>query len=298
MNIAKNIKLYNSITNIQDEIIEEAQMIESWNKKTVWMKWSALVACLVLVFAFSVTLVSNLLVSKDTIPPLNIVSFNNAYYELIDCKNTKTLNRYSLPKQIDTSMIGNLLGMAKNEIDGSSVSLYEYIPDNKSDSLGQSVYISRADNSEEYQYALFCNFIDTNADIHPIQDLLNVHAIYDSSDILSVSIYETDDITQAKKNTLKKTITNSSKLKEFYDELFVSDSVGSDGYYDDVYNKYNDELSLIQGYNSTKWVTIKVESVSGAIAYFRYSPDVQYVYWALNYYKVSNTFDTWIQNNS
>ena len=47
----KTKKLFDSITNIGDDIIEEAQATTAKKKASAWMKWSAMVACLCLVVA-------------------------------------------------------------------------------------------------------------------------------------------------------------------------------------------------------------------------------------------------------
>lgn len=49
MKTGKAVKLYNSITNIQDEIIEEAQMPKRKEKNAAWVKWGTLAACLCIV---------------------------------------------------------------------------------------------------------------------------------------------------------------------------------------------------------------------------------------------------------
>lgn len=48
MREAKTTKLYNSITNVNDEIIEEAQTIKLKREHPVWLKWCALTACMCL----------------------------------------------------------------------------------------------------------------------------------------------------------------------------------------------------------------------------------------------------------
>lgn len=283
MRTEKAEKLYISITNIKDEIIAEEQMVNPNRKQPMWLKWGAIAACFALILTVSIPLVSNLITrdDKETVQPLNVISFNDAYYEMIDFKNTNTLNRYNLPKQIDSSMIGNRVGTAKQEKDGSLVFLYEYIPENNTIGLGQSIFISKANNSNEYLFALFCNFTDTNADLHHVQDLLNVYAIYNSADISSISIFETGDFIDVNKKNLKSTISDAAKIRAFYDELLISTSVGFDGFQ----TVEQDDL---------EWITLKIESTSGAIAYFRYCPGIQYVNWALNYYKVPGTFDAWM----
>lgn len=283
MKTEKAVKLYNSITNIYDEIIEESRAIKQNRKRPVWLKWGAMAAGFVLIFAVSIPFVSNFIAGhdKDTVPLPDVISFNDAYYERINFKNTDTLNRHNLPKQIDSSMIGSCVGVAKSLKDSSLVFLYEYIPENKTNGVGQAVYISKANHSNEYLFALFCNLTDMNADFHPVRDLLNIYAIYNSSDICSISIFKTDDLEYADNKTLKSTITDASKIRAFYDELLISDSVGIDGF------------QTVE-HADMAWITIKLESASGAVAYFHYCPDVQYVYWALNYYKTSNAFDAWL----
>lgn len=283
MKTEKAVKLYNSITNIKDEIIEEAQTIKPNRKQPVWLKWGTIAACFVFILAVSVPFLSNLITrgDKQTVHPLNVISFHDAYYEMIDFNNTNTLtlNRYNLPHQIDSSMMGNCVGTAKREKDSSLVFLYEYIPQNNTTGVGPAVYI--VNDSNEYRFALFCNFTDANANRHPIQDLLNVYTIYNSSDIRSIAIFETGNFKNANDKTLKSTITDASKIEAFYNDLLISTPVGIDG------------IQNVER-NDPEWITLKVESISGAIAYFRYCSDVQYVDWALNCYQVPSTFDAWM----
>lgn len=52
MKEAKVVKLYNSITNMKDEIIEEAQTAKLRRKNSVWMKWGAVAAFIALTVVF------------------------------------------------------------------------------------------------------------------------------------------------------------------------------------------------------------------------------------------------------
>lgn len=60
MKPAKNVKLYNSITNIKDEIVEEAQTTKLKKENSAWLKWGVLAACLCLVVIFAITIPSML----------------------------------------------------------------------------------------------------------------------------------------------------------------------------------------------------------------------------------------------
>lgn len=89
-------KLYNGMTNISEEVIEEAQTAKPRRKAPAWAKWGAAAACvcLIAVGAFvgkqlseppSDTNSSEITVSEDgvTIPPLNVTLSSNAEMDMI-----------------------------------------------------------------------------------------------------------------------------------------------------------------------------------------------------------------------
>ena len=49
----KEKKIFDAITNVHDNMIEEAKVTKLKNKNRVWYKWTALAACAVLVLGIS-----------------------------------------------------------------------------------------------------------------------------------------------------------------------------------------------------------------------------------------------------
>ena len=66
MKTEKAVKLYNSITNMKDEIIEEAQTVKLKRKNPTWVKWGAVAACLAVVSVIMYGVLSGNLFRADS----------------------------------------------------------------------------------------------------------------------------------------------------------------------------------------------------------------------------------------
>ena len=126
-------KLYNSMTNISEEIIEEAQTAKSRRKAPVWVKWGAAAACVCLIVAGvfvwkqpSESLADanensgGITVSEDgvTIPPLNVTLSSNAEMDMIGffIYQGRCYVQYEWIYE-DVDLIGEHLGTAIGSID-------------------------------------------------------------------------------------------------------------------------------------------------------------------------------------
>lgn len=69
MKTEKAVKLYNGITNIKDEIIDEAQNTKSSRRQKVWLKWGSIAACFALIAVMGIGIMH--LGNQDEIVTLN-----------------------------------------------------------------------------------------------------------------------------------------------------------------------------------------------------------------------------------
>lgn len=72
MKTGKAVKLYNGITNIKDEIIDEAQSVRSGRRQKVWLKRGAIAACFALIAVIGIGVMhTGILGNQDEIVTLN-----------------------------------------------------------------------------------------------------------------------------------------------------------------------------------------------------------------------------------
>ena len=72
MKTEKTIKLYNGITNIQDEIIDEAQNAKSNRRQKMWLKWGSIAACFAIIAVLGIGIMhTGILGNQNEIVTLN-----------------------------------------------------------------------------------------------------------------------------------------------------------------------------------------------------------------------------------
>lgn len=255
-------------------------------QKPVWFKWGAIAACLCLVIGIAIP-VLNLKGGPgqdDPLRPLNVIEYNGAYYESVDMTDTKILNAYNLPHEITADMIGEPLGagLAQN---GVQKAFYQYEPyadivtvttELKQERAQRAVYI--VEDSGAYSFALFCNFIFFDSNTHTeASEMFAVYGVDEAEDIANITI-------GADK------ITDANKINALFDNLYHSQSMGNDDYQNAIFKGMSEEeQQALSDELADSAIEISIVTTEGvAINHITYYPTINYVSWALNYYKLDN----------
>lgn len=280
-----NEKLYEVLGDINEKHVKEAREHHK-AKKPVWLKWGAMAACLCLVVGIAI----HVLNPKggpgqdDPLRPLNVIEYNGAYYEGIDMTDTKTLDAFNLPYEITEDMIGASLGAGLGPAgEKTEQTLYQYLPyadiitittELKQERAQRAVYI--VEDGGAYSFALFCNFIGFDSNTHTeASEMFVVYGVDEPADIVSITIG-------------KDKITDAEQIKALFDNLNNSYAMGNDDYQNAVFKGMSEEEQQSLSIElADSMIEIRIETAEGiAINNLRYYPTINYVSWALNYYKL------------
>lgn len=253
------------------------------------LKWGAAAACLAVLLAAAIPYFPGVYVQKgspvqdDPLPPLDLIEYDGAYYEAIDMRHT---GRYYLPREITADMVGSPLGTGLGDSGRQTErTMYQYLPyaDIVTGTAGleperaqRAVYVVEA--GEGYSFALFCNFIhhDSNA-YEEARELFAVYGVDEAEDIASVTIGG-------------KTVSDSARIQEIFDNLYHSRAMGSDDYQDTFFKGMSEEdQQALSTELADSMVKLSIRTTDGiAIHNLRYYPTIHCVSWALNYYQLDD----------
>jgi len=283
--------LYNSFNEVDEDILERSDAANKRKVSPVWLKWGAIAACLCLMVSIAIPVFRHKggPGQDDTLRPLNVLEYNGAYYEGIDMSDTKTLDKYNLPHEITADMIGNSLGTGlDSEGKQTEQTFYQYAPyadittittELKQERAQRAAYIIEEDGV--YSFALFCNFISYDSNTHTeASEMFVVYGVDESTDIASITIGDDK-------------ITDSDKIKELFDILYHSYAMGNDDYQNTVFKGMSEEEQQALSIElADSMLEIRIETTEGmVINNIRYQPTIQFVSWALNYYKLDSALD-------
>lgn len=282
---------------LDDDIVSGAKtpVKENANSKirrSGWLKWGAAAACLAVVLAVGVPYISDICGLKggpgqgDPVPPLKVIEYEGAYYEIIDMANTELLDTYHLPREITVGVVGDPLGTG---LDGSGKQteriMYQYLPyadivtvtgGLNQERAQRAVYV--VEEGEGYSFALFCNFIHLDSNTHEeASELFAVYGVDEAEDIAGIAIGG-------------ETVSDSARIQEIFDSLYHSRSMGNDDYQDTFFKGMSEEdqqaLSIELADSMMKLRIITTDGV--AINNLCYYPTINCVCWALNYYQLND----------
>lgn len=257
-----------------------------------WFKWGAAAACLAVLLAAAIPYFSDIYGQKndpaqdDPAPLLDIIEYDGAYYEAVDMTNTKLLDTYHLPHEITADMVGGPLGTG---LDGSGRQtermMYQYLPyaDIVAVTAGldqeraqRAVYVVEA--GEGYSFALFCNFIHLDSNVHEeASELFAVYGVDEAEDIASITIGG-------------ETVSDSAKIQEIFDNLSHSRSMGNDDYQDTFFKGMSEEDQQALSIElADSMMELHITTTDGiAINHLCCYPTINCVFWALNYYQLND----------
>jgi len=280
-----NEKLYEVLGDINEKHVKEAREYRK-AKKPAWFKRGAVAACLCFVIGIAIPVLNPKggPGQDDLLCPLNVIEYNGAYYEGIDMADTKTLDAFNLPYEITEDMIGASLGAGLGPAgEKTEQTLYQYVPyadivtittELKQERAQRAVYI--VENGEAYSFALFCNFIGFDSNTHTeASEMFVVYGVDEAEDIASITIGKDE-------------ITDADKIKALFDNLNYSYAMGNDDYQNAVFKGMSEEEQQSLSIElADSMIEIRIETAEGVVINnLRYYPTINYVSWALNYYKL------------
>ena len=283
-----NEKLYEAIGDISDNKIKEAKQVRK-TKQPIWLKWGAMAACLCLVVSLAIPALTRKgdIWQKGPSKPYDVVQYNGAYYEVV--KDKDILDKFNLPDIITEDMVGDSLGKTKDP-NGKTTEriMYQYTPymdivtvttELEQERHQSAVYIIQ--DGDSYSFALFCNFLSFDSNAHTeASEIFVVYGVDEVEDIASITIDG-------------KEVTDSDKINALFDNLYNSYAMGNDDYQNAVFKGMSEEEQQALSVElADSMIEIKIVTVEGiVINHIRYFPTINYVSWALNYYKLDTPIE-------
>ena len=304
----KKEKLYDAISGIREEFIEEAETYPF--KKPVVLrlvKWGSLAACFCLVVFGASLVMSGAFVKKGAMDEYNgmgvptptpggpvqtVLAYNGSLYNVSN--DLKYLNTAGIPDIMTEDdcgfSMGNLVktenGYEETALD-TDIELYQYA----SAFSNRAVYVIR--DGEEYMAGLYSNGLtagDYN-DHSPISTLYRIYGVESEEYVASVA--EVNSVNDGKVITGE--ITEKEALAEFYAATMTMESscFGREDFEKLVTNKMSEEE--YQAFLETERV-ICIETYEGLKFYLLWYPKEGWLFssGARAYYKITEEMQNWL----
>lgn len=255
-------------------------------KKPVWIKWGAVAACLCLVVGIAIPVLDPKggPGQNDDLRPLNVIEYNGAYYEGIDMTEKNVLDTYHLPHEITSDMIGSSLGAGLDHNGEQTRQVfYQYAPyadivttttEPEQERAQRAVYI--VEDGGAYSFALFCNFVPFDSNTHTeASEMFVVYGVDEAEDIANITIG-------------KDKITDADQIEALFDNLNSSYAMGNDDYQNAVFKGMSEEEQQALSIElADSMIEVQIVTTDGVVINnLCYYPTINYVSWALNYYKL------------
>ncbi len=262
-------------------------------------------AAAMLLVCFGMAFAADRLASPDkqTVEPIVLIEYNDAYYEVID--NTKALRRLGLGGLAPEEAAGEQVTYLAVPTDGGNylpsdtpteARLLEYAP-----APGQGVYIMQI--GEEYSYVRICNLINTEGAV-PAADALALYGIYSGDDLASVTPVSPDNRWRPK----GRAVTDEAQLCRFYQLLTPSRAYTFDEYHSAVYGPYLAEAEAdgqgdvggeLYAARADELHRLMVETKDGLRFEIDYYPGDGWMYISsgMSYYPISSDMSAWLADN-
>lgn len=286
--------------NINEIYVKEARETKTAGKPSAWVKWGALASCLCLVVCLYIPFARlTARFTQDKLPTdmLQIIEYNNAYYEVCDVKSV--LKKLGIKENITSTDAGEFVTYLKKKTPGeksqyvvseeiSDIVLYSYtwIP-------CEAVYII-CDNGQ-YDAVVFCRILDNDA-----VSLEKAYAIYNiksASDISSISVVDS----WSNKKIVGPTLTNKTVISQFYSLSLALKDYSHRDHHKMNYGHIETEEELVQAYAITAEgeLTIMIETVDGLRFCLGYDPEGGWIESSqtMRYYRVTEEMASWFADN-
>lgn len=288
--------------NINEIYVKEARETKTAGKPAAWVKWGALASCLCLVVCLYIPfarLTARLTQDKLPTDDIQIIVYNNSYYEVCDVKSV--LKRLGIKESITGTDAGEFVTYLKKKTPGgkseyvvteetSDIILYSY-----AEVPCEGVYII-CDNGQ-YDAVVFCNFVLPDNEAVPLEKAYAIYNIKSASDISSISVV--DD--WSNKKIVGPTLTDEAVISQFYSLSLVLKDYSRRDHNKMNYGHIVTEEELLQAYAKTaeSELTIMIETVDGLRFCLEYDPEGGWIESSqtMRYYRVTEEMASWFSDN-
>ncbi len=282
---------------IDDDMIQTVEALRQKKKRSVWLKWGALAACLCLVISIAIPVLHYKAGSdkQDSAQALAVLRFNGMYYEAVDVP--EILEKYGLPSEITVDMAGEHLEYLKS--DGGAgyecapietdIELYQYAP-----SPCRGVLVLR--DGERWYAAMFCNFyqFDSNTSVE-LTELYRVYGIESADHIASIT-----EMGDSNWRESGKSVTDRQEISEFYDMTVALWSYGNDEYQELLYGDIpGEEQPEFHNAVAKDRRNLCIETTTGLRFFIAFYPTYDWINGGgtMSYFKIDEQMHAWIDRN-
>jgi len=303
----KEKRILNTLEKVDEKYIEDAAPAKQKYKKTAWVRWIAVAACLCLAVGVAVPRLIDMFHIKSGTPSqthdgsdslaqeISALEFNGAYYEATDIP--EALERYGLPTVITENMAGKHLSYLepnsgagyKESATETDIELLEYAP-----ASCRGVYVIR--DGSKYLAALFCNILtfDDNTSTE-LETLYGFYGIESSDDIASIT-----EVSWNRDKAVGNAVTEKSEIAAFYEISSSLTSYGNDDFQNIVFDTIPEDQQVnahTEFANDLK--AIRIETKDGLRFYIEIYPSFGWIYGngTLSYYQIDARMAEWIVRN-
>ena len=294
----KTPRISEAIGNLPEDLVSGAVTYKRTSKKKSFIKWGSIAACFVLAFAFIFPLIQ---ITQDKLPTedMQLIEFNNAYYEVCDDKNI--LEKYGVKRKITETDAGEFITyLTKKNPGGKS----EYIATNEKTNIllysysvipCEAVYVI-CDN-EKYNAVLFCNYVLSDVENAPLEQIYKLYNIKSGANISSITMVDNN----SNKKVVGTKLIDVNAISDFYMLTLNLQDYNFSDYHEMNYGHIKTEEELIQAYEKTSdnKITLRIETVNGLRFYFEYDALGGWLYCngTQRYYQVTNEIAEWFENH-
>ena len=303
----KEKRILNALEHVDEKYIEDAAPAKQKSKKTVWVRWVAVAACLCLAVGIAVPRLTDMFHNKGGDPSqthdgpdslvqeISALEFNGAYYEATDIP--EVLERYGLPTVITDNMAGKHLSYLepnggagyKESATETDIELLEYVP-----ATCRGVYVIR--DGSKYLAALFCNILsfDDNTSTG-METLYGFYGIESPDDIVSIT-----EVDWKRDKAVGNAVTEKSEIAAFYNLSSSLPSYGNDDFQKIVFDSIPEDQQVKTHTDFANDLRmIRIETKDGLRFYIEIHPSFGWIYGngTLSYYQIDAQLASWITGN-
>lgn len=290
-------KVIDSLTGIDDDMIETVAALRSKQRRPIWIKWGALVACLCLLLAIAIPVLNYKggPDKQDSVQAIAALEYNGKFYEAVNIP--EVLEKFGLPSEISADMAGKHLEYLKSDggagyectASQTDIELYQYAP-----SVCDGVLVLR--DGDTWYAALFCNFyqFDDNTSVE-LTELYRVYGIDSAADIVSIT-----EMGDSNYMEIGKPVTNLQEIEEFYEMTVALWSYGNDDYQKMMYGGIpEEEQQALHRAVADDRRNLRIETKDGFRFFIAFYPSYDWIYGtgALSYYQIDDQMHEWIDRN-
>jgi len=290
-------KVIDSLTGIDDDMIQAVEALRRKKRHPVWLKWGVLAACICLLVSITIPILHYKAGpdKQDSVQALAVLLFNGMYYEAVDVP--EVLEKYGLPSEITADMAGEHLEYLKS--DGGAgyectpietdIELYQY-----ASSPCRGVLVLR--DGERWYAALFCNFyqFDSNTSVE-LTELYRVYGIESADDIASIT-----EMGDSNWREIGKSVTDRQEISEFYDMTVALWSYGNDEYQELLYGDIpEEEQPEFHNAVAKDRRNLRIETTTGLRFFIAFYPTYDWINGGgtMSYFKIDEQMHAWIDRN-